>query len=275
MPADHTEPVVDSLPPVDEALVEDAVRWAREAGELTLGWFRTAELPIEHKSDGTPVTVADTQAEALLRRRIAETHPADTIVGEEEPDRVGTSGRTWVVDPIDGTKAFSCGVATYSNLVYLADEHGPAVGVINLPALGETIWAGRGRGCHLNGIPTRVVRPTGDDLRSQVLCTSGFGDWTPELFTRVNEAGIRIRTWGDAYGYALVASGRASAMFDPAMAWWDLASLTVIIPEAGGMLTRRDGSADITRATEPEPYPYSAIASAGDLHHRWVELLAP
>ncbi len=262
------------LPPVDERLLDDAVRWARTAGFLTLGWFRANELWIDHKDDGTPVTVADREAEALLRRLISHAYPDDTIIGEEEPDREGSSARTWVVDPIDGTKAFSCGVATYSNLVYLSDEHGPAVGVINLPALGETIWAGRGRGCHLNGLPTGVARAE-DHRRQRVLCTSSMDGVSPEMLRRISEDGVQLRTWGDAYGYALVATGRVSAMFDPYMAWWDLAPMTVIIPEAGGELTRRDGSPDPTDPSQAEPYPYSAIASDGDDHGRWVRMLAP
>jgi histidinol phosphatase-like enzyme (inositol monophosphatase family) len=266
------QPSADT-PPVEQRLMDDAVRFARTAGFLTLGWFRANELWIEHKEDGTPVTVADREAEALLRRLIGQAYPDDTIVGEEESDRVGSSGRTWVVDPIDGTKAFSCGVATYSNLVYLSDEHGPAVGVINLPALGETVWAGRGRGCHLNGLPTAVAS-SHEPGRPDVLCTSGLTEIASETFSRINEAGVQLRTWGDAYGYALVATGRVSAMFDPYMAWWDLAPMTVIIPEAGGVVTRSDGSEEIATAGNPEPYPYSAIASDGRDHDRWVELLA-
>lgn len=260
---------------MEEPLVDQAVHWAQEAGEATLRWFRETELSIEHKADGTPVTIADREAEALIRSRIAEAHPADAIVGEEHEDRPGSSGRTWVIDPIDGTKAFSCGVATYSNLLYLADEHGPAVGVINLPALGETVWAGRGRGCNLNGRPAGVHDPDSGDLRSQIMCVSGFHEWTSDMFARAADGGIELRTWGDAYGYALVATGRVSAMFDPSMAWWDLAAITVIIAEAGGTLTRRDGHPAVSTPSRPEPYPYSALASAGAHHDLWVELVSP
>src|SRR5690606_38622846 len=147
-----TEPNASTaIPPVDEKLLEQAVAWTRAAGELTLGWFNHPELGVEHKHDGSPVTAADRAAERLLREEIAAALPDDTVRGEEEGDRVGTSGRTWVIDPIDGTLAFSRGVGTYSNLLYMEDEHGPAIGVINLPALGETVWAGRGRGCFLDG----------------------------------------------------------------------------------------------------------------------------
>jgi len=262
-------------PPVEQELVDQAVAWAREAGDLTLGWFRHPGLAVDAKADGSPVTRADHDAEHLLRDRIAAAHPHDAIIGEEHDDVGGTSGRTWVIDPIDGTQAFSHGVGTYSNLLYLEDSHGPAVGVINLPALGETVWAGRGRGCFLNGEPTAVAAPRpGPALEGAVLCTTGFHRWNPAMFDRAQAAGVLVRTWGDAYGYALVASGRAAAMFDPLLAWWDLAAVMVVVQEAGGVITRRDGSAEVLTATNPEPHPYSAIASGGADHELWVAMLA-
>lgn len=271
----------ETPPPVDPLLVDQAVEWAREAGELTLGWFRSAELHINSKADGSPVTMADREAEHLLRRRISEAHPDDSILGEEHDDLVGSSGRTWVIDPIDGTVAFSHGVGTYSNLLFLEDEHGPAVGVINLPVLGETVWAGRGRGCFLDGEPTGVgpapappESSTPASLDGSVLCVSAFHDWSPAMFGHAQEAGVRLRTWGDAYGYTLVATGRVAAMFDPFLAWWDLATVMIVIEEAGGRITQHDGSPEVSEPTMPPPYPYSAIASDGWSHDLWVDLLA-
>ena len=256
--------------PVDPKLLEQAVDFTRAAGELTLGWFNHAELTVDAKGDGTPVTQADRAAERMLRELISEAFPDDSIVGEEEDDLLGTSSRRWVIDPIDGTKAFTHGVATYSNLLYVEDEHGPAVGVINLPALGETVYAGRGLGCFLDGTPVRVSDH--DRVAGAHLCCTGFHDWTPQMFDRVQRAGVQLRTWGDAYGYALVASGRVEAMFDPVLAWWDIAALTVIVPESGGTLTRWDGSTEQPRADHEL---HSAIASNGRLHDELVRLLAP
>jgi histidinol-phosphatase len=255
---------------VDPKLLDQAVGFARAAGDLTLGWFNHAELTVDAKGDGTPVTQADKAAERLLRELIAEAFPDDSIIGEEEDDLLGTSARRWVIDPIDGTKAFTHGVATYSNLLYLEDEHGPAIGIINLPALGETVYAARGLGCFLDGGPVRVSGH--DRLEGAHLCCTGFHEWTPEMFDRVQRAGVQLRTWGDAYGYALVASGRVEAMFDPVLAWWDIAALTVIVPESGGTLTRWDGSAEQPRADDEL---HSAIASNGRFHDQLVELLAP
>jgi histidinol-phosphatase len=255
---------------VDPDLLEEAVGFARAAGELTLGWFNHAELDVDSKSDGTPVTHADRAAERLLRELISAAHPADSITGEEEEDHEGHSTRRWVIDPIDGTKAFTHGVATYSNLLYLEDEFGPAIGIINLPALGETVYAARGLGCFLDGTAVRVSghdRPEG-----AYLCCTGFHEWTPGMFERVQAAGIELRTWGDAYGYALVASGRAEAMFDPVLAWWDVAALTVIVPEAGGTLTSWTGSPELGGSTHGQ---FSAVASNGRFHETLTEILRP
>ncbi|MEC8970351.1 MAG: inositol monophosphatase family protein, partial [Actinomycetota bacterium] len=147
-------------PAADQTLVDFAISIAREAGELTLGWFETPGLDVVQKTDGSPVTVADREAESLLRDRITVAHPDDSIIGEEGDDRSGSSGRTWILDPIDGTESFIRGVPLYGTLVALVDEHGPAVGVVNLPALDECIWAGRGRGCFANGQPAQVSERT-------------------------------------------------------------------------------------------------------------------
>ena len=255
---------------VDPKLLDQAVGFARAAGELTLGWFNHAALTVDAKGAGPPVTQADKAAERLLRELISEAFPDDSIIGEEEDDLLGTSARRWVIDPIDGTKAFTHGVATYSNLLYLEDEHGPAIGIINLPALGETVYAARGLGCFLDGSPVRVSdHPT---LEGSHLSCTGFHEWTTDMFDRVQRAGVQLRTWGDAYGYALVASGRIEAMFDPVLAWWDIAALTVIVPESGGTLTRWDGS---TEQPSADHELHSAIASNGRFHDQLVELLAP
>ncbi len=256
-------------PPVDRSLLDAAVEWARAAGELTLGWFNHTELTVDTKGDGSPVTQADRAAERMLREMIEAACPDDAIIGEEEIAREGTSGRSWVIDPIDGTKAFSRGVATYSNLLYLADEHGGAIGVINLPALGETVFAGRGLGCFFDGAPCSVS--TTDSLDGAYLCATEFDRWDPPLFGAVADAGLHLRTWGDAYGYALVASGRVDAMVDPVLAWWDLAALTVVVTEAGGTLSTWAGDTDFARDADGH---FSAVASNGRVHADLLDVLS-
>ncbi len=251
---------MSSACPTDLAFARDIVR---QAGEFTLRYFRSTDLTVDDKSDGSPVTAADRGAEQLLRELIAERFPDDTIQGEEFEDRVGTSGRTWIIDPIDGTKAFTRGVVTYTNLLYLEDETGPAVGIINIPALGEMVSAGRGLGAYLNDEPCHVNDR--DDVPSAVLSCSGFDYWDPKMLMSLRDSGFQMRTWGDGYGYALVATGRIEAMVDPIINYWDIAPCTVIIPEAGGRFTTTDGTDD--------PALPSFVATNGVLHDAVIKAL--
>lgn len=252
-------------PPVDTDLIDTAVSIARAAGELTLEWFRNEHLTVDHKHDGSPVTAADLAAERLMRDELSTRFPDDAVIGEEHQDTAGTSGRTWVIDPIDGTKAFTRGVPLYSNLLALVDEHGPAVGVVNLPALGETVWAGRGRGAFLNDRPCRVSDH--DTLNGAYAMTSGFGYWPDDALAAVLDSDMVFRTWGDGYGYALVATGRAEAMIDPLANPWDVAPMAVIIPEAGGRYSTFDGD-DSTDAWRTG----SGIATNGAIHDTLLDL---
>jgi len=252
-------------PAVDRELVEFAVEVARAAGELTLEWFGNADLSVDHKGDGSPVTAADLAAETLMRTRLLERFPDDAVIGEEHQDTEGTSGRTWVIDPIDGTKAFTKGVPLYSNLLALVDDHGPAIGVINLPALGECVWAGRGLGAFHNGEPCHVSKHA--SLDGAYAMTSGFGYWPQPALHSVLDSPLVLRTWGDAYGYALVATGRAEAMIDPLANPWDVAPMAVIIPEAGGRYTTFDG------AEGPDAWKTgSGVATNGAVHDALLAL---
>ncbi len=252
-----------SPPPADPDLVTEAVELARMAGEATLRWFRNDALAVDRKGDGTPVTQADREAERLIRAELAVRHPDDGVLGEEEPETHGTSGRRWILDPIDGTKAFTHGVPLYSNLLALEDEHGIAVGVINIPALGETVWAGRGRGCWCNGEPARVRAC--EDIAAAYVTTSGLGPWSDEAILALQQSGASLRTWGDGYGYVLVATGRVDAMVDPIAELYDLAPMPVILAEAGGRFTSLEG--------EEGPDRGSGIASSGPLHDALLGLL--
>jgi len=258
--AGPTDPPV----PTDPDLVEFAIDVAREAGLLTLDWFQSESLMIDHKPDGSPITAADLAAETLMRSRITERFPDDTIIGEEHGDTPGTSGRTWVIDPIDGTKAFTRGVPLFANLIAMIDSHGPAVGVINLPGLEETVAAGRGLGCTHQGRPCRVS--THSTISGAYICSSGTGYWPVESLQRVLASNAVFRTWGDAYGYALVATGRAEAMIDPQAYAWDIAPMAVIIPEAGGTFTTNQGRTDWNGG--------SGVATNGLLHRQILDLLA-
>lgn len=251
-------------PPVEAEMLDYAVDLARRAGELTLRWFANSDVVTETKGDGTPVTEADRAAERWLRRVLARDHPDDGIVGEEEGTVRGRSPRRWIIDPIDGTKAFVRGVPLYSTLLAYEDEHGPCLGVIALPALGHVVWAGRHRGCWFNGEPAGVSETS--QLDGSYLMSSSFSHWDDAALLAIKHAGLNMQTWGDGYGYALVATGRADAMVDPQVALYDVAPMPVILREAGGRFTDLAG--------DPSPAAGSGLATNGRIHDELLGLLA-
>jgi histidinol-phosphatase len=244
------------------ALLDDALAIATEAAELTLRWFADDGLVVERKADGTPVTEADRAAEALVRERLREAYPDDGVLGEEEAEHVGTSGRRWIVDPIDGTKAFTRGVPLYTTLLAVEDEDGPLAGVIVVPASGEAVWAARGEGCLHDGRPARVS--TTASLDGAYVTTSSYSSWPEPALLGLRRSGAAMRTWGDGYGYLLVATGRVDAMVDPEAAPHDLAAMPVILAEAGGRFTDTTGADGYAGG--------SGIASNGILHDQVTAL---
>lgn len=225
-------------------LLHFALDAAWRAGKVTLGYFQTG-VAVERKADSSPLTIADREAEQTLRDLAARYWPDHGVIGEEFGRRAGASPYTWVFDPIDGTKAFVAGVPLYANLVALLDGERPLLGVLHFPALGETVWAARGRGCFWNGRRAQVSKV--DHLENAVLLTSALDLFGPKqgAWDRLAKATYVQRTWGDAYGYALVATGRAEVMVDPVVELWDTAPLQVVLEEAGGHLTDWQGVATV------------------------------
>ncbi|MCB0154127.1 MAG: inositol monophosphatase family protein [Anaerolineae bacterium] len=213
-----------------------AIETAWQAGQLTLGYFQTGLRP-DFKADDSPVTVADREAERLIRSRIEARFPDHAIVGEEFGAE-GSEGRShrWIIDPIDGTRAFVRGVPMYGVLLGLEIEGQSRVGVANFPALGELIAAAEGAGCWWNGRPARVSQTR--QLKDGVLThadTASFARYGKgEAWTRLQAAAGFRAGWSDCYGYLLVATGRAEVMLDPIMNVWDCAPFVPILQEAGG-----------------------------------------
>jgi myo-inositol-1(or 4)-monophosphatase len=213
-----------------------AVETAWLAGRATLGHFQTGLRP-DIKADQSPVTIADRQAEELIRARIAQAYPGHTILGEEfGAATTGEAGHRWIVDPIDGTRAFVRGVPLYAVLIGLEIEGQPSVGVAYFPALGEMIAAATGRGCYWNSRPARVS--TVARLQDGVIAHSDTGAFgrhrRGDAWSRLQAAAGFRAGWSDAYGYLLVATGRAELMLDPIMNVWDCAPFLPILQEAGG-----------------------------------------
>lgn len=228
-------------------LLHFAVGIAQDAGRLTLGHFLTGLTP-ERKSDNSLVTLADRGAEELLRRRIAAAYPEHGIVGEELGETPGRAPARWILDPIDGTMSFVSGVPLYSVLIGFEWEGVMLAGVIHLPALSETVYAARGLGCWWNGRPARVS-DVHDLAEARLVATSTqlitrHGRWP--AYQRLRDACYVDRGWSDAYGYALLATGRAEIVLDPVMCIWDTAALVPVVTEAGGTLTDWAGNATHT-----------------------------
>jgi histidinol-phosphatase len=230
--------------PSPHALLEFALDAVWQAGRITLGYFQ-AGVAVDRKADNTPVTIADRESEQRLRTLITQYWPDHGIVGEEFGHSAATSQYTWLIDPIDGTKSFVSGVPLYANLLALLDGPSALLGVMHFPALNEMVYAMRGEGCYWNGRRAHVSNV--EQLSDAVLLVSGLGEFGDKAvaWQKLCQATYIQRTWGDAYGYALVATGRAEVMVDPIMALWDCAPLQVILEEAGGTFTDWQGHATI------------------------------
>lgn len=242
-----------------QSFLEFALDAAWQAGRITLGHFQTG-VTAERKADNTPVTIADREAEQKLRDLIGHYWPTHGILGEEYGHSPAKNSRyTWLLDPIDGTKSFVSGVPLYATLIALTDGDKALLGVVHLPALNETIYAVRDGGCYWNGRTAHVSRVT--RLEDAVLLTSeiSYAEHRPKepAWQRLVDATYIQRTWGDAYGYSLVATGRADIMIDPVMGLWDCGPLQVIMEEAGGTFTDWQGN--------PTIHAGEAIATNGAL----------
>jgi histidinol-phosphatase len=247
-------------------LLDFSVSAAREAGEITLKYFRR-KFETRLKGKDNFVTQADLEAEEFLRREILSRFPGDAIVGEEGGESAGSTGRRWIIDPIDGTYSFVHGVPFYGVLLGCEVDGDPAVGVVNIPALGEMVYAAKGLGCFWNGEPARVSQ-TGRLEDALLLSTDfgscaryGFGAPAEELQRRAAQR----RTWGDCYGYVLVATGRADVMLDPAMNVWDCAALLPVLEEAGGTFTDWEGRRTI--------HSGNAVATNGTLFGEVLQII--
>ena len=253
--------------PVDELLLADAIEIAEAAAAITLEWFRAEELNVEFKADGSEVTSADRAVESFAREAIHNRYPNDTILGEEDGETAGFSNRKWIIDPIDGTTSFIRGVPLFTTLLGIVDEHGPAVGIVIAPALNDRVTAGRGRGCFYNGIPTRVSNVT--DIKESCVSSSAYdGSWWPQkALLAVANSGAKTRSWGDGYGYMLVATGQIEAMIEPQLNTWDIAPMLTLIPEAGGTITTWAGTKELEQNT-------GWIASNGSVHNTLLRLVS-
>lgn len=239
--------------PMDlQTRLDFALDVAREASALIMRYYQQSGLTVERKHDESPVTRADREAEQLIRARLDAAFPHDGVLGEEFPEKTGTSGFRWILDPVDGTKSFIHGVPLFGTLIGI--EHGSecVVGVCRFPALDETVYAARGQGAWWQrgtSAPQLARVSTVTRLQDALFCQTNFLRWKTVgrwrgMLTLLEKVGL-ARGWGDCYGHILVATGRAEIMADPSLNPWDAAALVPILTEAGGCFVDWTGTTTI------------------------------
>ncbi|MGH8138723.1 MAG: inositol monophosphatase family protein [Steroidobacteraceae bacterium] len=238
---------------MDDSLTDDqlrelsklAVDAARCASELILGGFRSPGLAAEKKSDGSPVTQFDREAERSIRAFIQRHQPHDwPVLGEEFGGDTERARYRWVVDPIDGTLGYSRGLPNFGTL--LAFEEVAArralVGVIHLPAMHETYWAARGAGAWCGAERIHVAPPR--ELRDCIVSAPAQYQFAlagiADSHTKLRARAPHLRCFADCWAHAMVARGPIDALAEFNLARWDIAASEVIIVEAGGAALIRD-----------------------------------
>lgn len=225
-----------------DARIAPAMELARLTGDIALRHYRSS-LDVETKADGSPVTVADRAAETAAREWVRRFFPNDGVLGEEFGEERAGARRRWVIDPIDGTKSFVRGVPLWGSLVALCEGEQVLAGAAYFPAVGESIAAAAGAGCWWNGSRC-AVSSVATLAAATMLTTDARFDERPARragWERIAGRAAVARTWGDCFGYLLVATGRAELMCDAIMSPWDAAALYPIVREAGGVFTDWDG----------------------------------
>ena len=249
-------------------LMEAAADVARVAGDVALRYFRTS-VDAETKPDGTPVTIADRSAERAAREWIERRFPDDGLVGEEHGVSRPDARRRWILDPIDGTQSFVRRVPLWGTLVAVAEGEEILAGAAFFPAIDELLVAAPGAGCWWNGARSRVSTVSTLERATILTTDQRFpGRATRrEAWSALAARARVVRTWGDCYGYLMVATGRADVMVDDRMALWDAAPLLPIVREAGGVFTDWKGV--------PTAFGGDAIATNATLADETRALLVP
>jgi histidinol-phosphatase len=245
-------------------LLEIARRAAIVAGEVIMPLYNSGTA-VELKSDRTPVTLADRNAELAIREFLARECPGHGVLGEEFGETPGDGRHRWILDPIDGTKSFIHHVPLFGTLVALERDGVPVAGVIACHAVGETASGATGLGAFLNGEPCHVsdTATLAEATVSMTSITRMVQGRSKGIARLAASCGL-ARAWGDCYGYLMVAAGRADVMIDPIMNLWDAAALYPIITEAGGGFSQWDGAPGIGD---------SVVATNGLLHDAVIEAL--
>jgi myo-inositol-1(or 4)-monophosphatase len=237
---------------------------AMESGELIKRYFEGADVAVDLKRDKSPVTAADREAELLMREHVKRRFPSHGIVGEEYGSENETAEWVWIFDPIDGTNSFIHRVPLFGTLIALLHRGAPVLGLIHQPILGQ-LMEGDGAETVLNGRPVRMRERALSD--ATLLCSdfTHIEKQRPAGFAELHSKVKLTRTWGDCYGYLLLAAGLADIMLDPWMNPWDVAALIPIVRGAGGVITGWEGGDALAQG--------SAVAASPSLHPHVLAML--
>jgi histidinol-phosphatase len=253
-----------------DADLELALQLADAADAITTTRFRARDLVVERKPDRTPVTDADLAVEDAVRTLLAEHRPQDAVAGEERGGSVG-GGRTWVLDPIDGTKNFLRGVPVWGTLIALVVDGTPVVGVASAPALGRRWWAAQCAGAFASDASgeRKITVSAVKRLEDAYLSTTHLGSWVDhhsrEAYLRLVDACWENRAFGDFWQHCLVAEGAIDLAAEAIVNPWDVAPFQVLVTEAGGTFTDLTGVARYDGG--------SALSSNGHLHRAALSML--
>ncbi len=245
-----------------------ALDLALRSADVITSRFLAPDLTVDTKTDSTPVTEADRDAEELMRALIAKEFPDHGIVGEEFGSERADSEFVWILDPIDGTRSFVAGCPLFGTLIGLTRAGVPLLGVIHQPVLKQLMW-GDGTTTHLNGTPVTTRRRELSEslvLATDITHVARYRDEAP--FRQLIGDAETFRTWGDCYGYMLVARGLADVMLDPIVNSWDIIPVIPVLRGAGGVITDWTGGDPVSAS--------SAVAAAStELHSQVIQLLNP
>lgn len=228
-----------------------ALSYLKPATKEVLKWFR-ADFKVERKTDQSPVTIADKNTEEILRKRIGRDFPGHGIIGEEFGNERSAAEWVWTIDPIDGTRSFIRGLPFFAILLSLLHRGVPAVGIICLPALGETVWAVKGKGTWSGNRRIEVSRQT--DLEKALVATADRYCFKEKkclyLLDRLSKKASLARTYPDAFGHLMAIRGAVDVMVDPWAYIWDFAPCKILAEEAGGTFANFTGKkGEITEGT--------------------------
>lgn len=251
--------------------LELALELAVIADGLSTSRYRSLDLKIETKPDFTPVTEADKAVEKAIRDLLAQKRPDDGVIGEEFPNTNEAATRTWIIDPIDGTKNYVRGVPVWATLISLAVDGKPKVGVISAPAMGRRWWASPEDGAHTQDVDGSVRKISVSSVKNLSDASFSFSDsvgWDAlgsDVLNRVTSRVWRSRGYGDFWSHLLVAEGAVDIAIEPELQSYDMAAFIAIVLAAGGEVTGSEGQDPLVAG--------HAVTSNGLLHEALLDLI--